>query len=559
MRFGAANPSALRVLLPLVAAASVAIGCSDERVPDGEEDPLGSFGGREYYVRPNGNDANSGTSEAEAWRSIERVNAQDFEPSDAVLFEGGATFKGTLKLDAADSGTRSRKLFVSSFGEKLAVIEAGSGDGISITDASHVAIHRFVVRGGWNAGTQSGNDGEGIRITGTARGEQRRGIEILGVEVSGFKHAGIGLHARPPDDVKNSGYQTVDIRESVVHDNGDFGVISDGPYIYDGPGYSHSDVHVYGVRAYNNRGLKNKGEHTGSGIMLSDVESAVIMRSVAHHNGEFNDHEDGGGFGIWAWDSDGVVIELCESYGNRTGTSDGGGFALDGGVTRSVMKYNYSHDNQGAGYGAFQFGFARPYSDNLIEYNITQNDGFSFLVWDGNGDMGSLAVVNNVGYGPKPVLATLSALKDASFVNNVFYGIGPKLFDVFDGSALTLQGNAYWSGDAALSIAWNTGTAAPVTYDSFDAYRAGTGLETRGGNVTGVYADPKLVAAGSGPTLDDAFMLHTLTMYGLTDDSPLIDRGLEPAEFDVTAAADDFFRRDAPRGEARDIGVYEAR
>jgi hypothetical protein len=285
----------------------------------------------------------------------------------------------------------------------------------------------------------------------------------------------------------------------------------------------------------------------------------VIERSIAHHNGEFNDHEGGGGFGIWAWDSDRVTIQFSESYDNKTGTSDGGGFDLDGGVTRSVMQFNYSHGNQGAGYGAFQFAYARPYSDNLIQYNISQNDGFSFLVWDGYGDMGSLDVVQNVGYGTNPCVATFSALADARFVNNVFYGHGPTLFDVFDRSGLTFQGNDYWTGDAAFTIAWNTGTADPITFASFESFRLATGLETLDGEATGLNVDPELVAAGSGTTLDDTGRLTSLTMYQLRETSPLIDRGVDLAELDIDAAGRDFFGGDAPRGPARDVGVHELR
>ena len=39
------------------------------------------------------------------------------------------------------------------------------------------------------------------------------------------------------------------------------------------------------------------------------------------------------------------MIQYNESYGNRSQTVDGGGFTLDGGLTRSVLRYNYSHDN----------------------------------------------------------------------------------------------------------------------------------------------------------------------------------------------------------------------
>jgi hypothetical protein len=548
-------------LAPLLAA--VIAGCLSETTPDPHEypdtDPPSETEPHTFYVRPNGDDTQSGLHKHESWRTLTRVNREDLEPGDTVLFEGGKSFEGTLQFVAADSGEASEPVHVSSFGNGRAVIHGGGGDGILITDANHLVIEQLIVSGDWNAEAQSGNDGEGVSVIGSVSGTRRQGLQLRNLEVRGFKNAGIGIHARPEDDTKDSGYANVEIHDCEVHDNGDFGVLSDGPYIYDGPGYSHADVHVRGVSAHHNRGLKNKGEHTGSGIVLSDVEGAVIEHSIAHHNGEFNDHDGGGGFGIWAWDSDRVTIQFSESHDNKTGTSDGGGFDLDGGVTRSVMQFNYSHGNQGAGFGAFQFAYARPYSDNLIQYNISQNDGFSFLVWDGYGDMGALAFAHNVGYGDKPVLATFSALADVAFVNNVFYGTGPQLFDVFDGTALLFQGNDYWTADAPFSIAWNTGTAEPAMFSSFEAYRLATELETLDDDVTGLNVDPELVAAGSGGTLDDTSLLKTLTMYQLRESSPLIDRGVDLQRLGIEAAERDFFDDAVPAGTARDIGVHEAR
>src|SRR5262249_33519542 len=151
---------------------------------------------------------------------------------------------------------------------------------------------------------------------------RQKDIVLRDLEVRGFKLAGIGIHARRDDLEKNSGFDGVEIRDCEVHDNGDFGILSDGPYDYEHPGYSHANITLHGVRSHHNRGLANKGEHTGSGIVLSDVEGALIEHSIAHHNGELNDNDGGGGYGIWAWDSDRVTIQFCESYENQTMTAD---------------------------------------------------------------------------------------------------------------------------------------------------------------------------------------------------------------------------------------------
>ena len=40
----------------------------------------------------------------------------------------------------------------------------------------------------------------------------------------------------------------------------------------------------------------------------------------------------------------------------------------------SVMQYNYSHDNDGAGYLLGQFTGGRPWGRNIVRNNISQND-----------------------------------------------------------------------------------------------------------------------------------------------------------------------------------------
>lgn len=527
---------------------------------DADANPAdGGSEGRTFYVSPSGDDTSSGQVRDQAWRSLARVNRESFAPGDVILLEGGATFEGTLQLDERDGGDPRKPVRVSSFGEGRARIEAGAGDAIRLSDVTGVRIEQLILSGGWLADAQAGNEGEGVNATATEPGRRREWLRLHQLEISGFKLAGIGLHARPPGDVKDSGYDDVEISDCHLHDNGDVGLLSDGPYIYDGPGYSHSNVRVLRVRAGFNRGIKHKGEHTGSGIVLSDVDGASIEHSIAHDNGEFNDHAQGGGFGIWAWDSNDVVIQFNEAYANRSSTADGGGFDLDGGMTNSVVQYNYSHDNQGAGYGAFQFAWARPFSGNLIRYNISQDDGFAFLAWDGNGDMGSVSFAQNVGYGPNVIVRTYSSFEQVRFANNVFYATGPTLADVYDGRGLELQGNAYWSEPNPLRIVWGSGTSRPETFSDFAAYREATGQETRAGEATGVHTDPGLVAAGTGGTLDDTDALTSLRVYQLAEDSPLVDRGIDLTALGIDPGDRDFFAGPAPQGEAADIGVHELR
>jgi Right handed beta helix region len=534
--------------LPPTSAPSLPDASADDLAPD-----LHVKRGQRYVVRPSGDDHNSGKSASLAWQTIDRVNQQAFEPGDSIAFEGGFSYRGNLRFDARDAGRYDAPIHVGSLAAVRATIEAGDGSALEISDSGGFVVEDLILHGDWDADSQSGNHGEGLgAVNDLGGGKQLSFLRFRRLEVSGFQSAGIALHATPPDDSKNAGFRDVEISDCQVHDNADFGVTSDGPFAQDAVGYSHSDLRLRGLEVWNQRGLRNKGSHTGSGIILSDVDGALVEDSLAYGNGEFNDHPGGGGFGIWAWDSRHVLIAHNESYANKTSTSDGGGFDLDGGVTASVIQYNYSHDNQGAGYGAFQFQYARPYAQNVVRYNISQNDGQAFLFWDGNGDMGSLDAYQNVAYGPNPMVASYSALAAVRMFNNVFFGVGESLLDVYDASGLVLSGNDYWTGDAAFAIHWDSGGATPRTFSDFESYRDATGQEASGRHV-----DPQLMAAGAGPTLHDTGLLETLDMYTLQADSPLIDQGVDLRDNGIEPGERDFFGNPSESGAGFDIGAYE--
>jgi hypothetical protein len=515
--------------------------------------------GQILYVRPSGDDRNPGTSPARAWKTIDRVNRQVFAPGDDLLFEAGFEYTGNLRFDALDAGTPAAPIRIASFGGGRATIEAGAGTAVELANTSGFVVEELTLHGDWDPLAQRGNNGAGlVAVNRLGGGKRLPYLRFRGLDVSGFKTAGIALRAQPLDESKSGGYEDVEMADCSVHDNADFGVISEGPFSA-AAGYSHRTLTMKRLWVFDNRGVKNKGSHTGSGIVLSDVDGALIEGSVAYNNGELNDHPGGGGFGIWAWDSTHVVIRSNESYANKTGTSDGGGFDLDGGVTQSVMEYNYSHDNYGAGYGAFQFASARPYAGNTIRYNISQNDGNAVLIWDGNGDMGSLDVYQNVGYGEHIAVASYSAVHDVRLLNNIFFGTGEALFDIHDDSGLSLQGNDYWTGAAPFELRWNTGTSTPTVFDGFETFRTATRHEMLGLTATGKNVDPQLEAAGEAPTLSDAALLSTLTEYWLRPDSPLVDQGVDLGDFDIDAGGRDFFGRPIPRGSGFDIGTAEMR
>lgn len=101
----------------------------------------------DYFVRASGRDENSGTAPDQAWRSLERVNQFKFSPGDCLMFRGGESFAGIVRLDAADSGTAEKPVVISSFGAGRATLQAGRLAGLVAQNVSGLVISNLTIAG----------------------------------------------------------------------------------------------------------------------------------------------------------------------------------------------------------------------------------------------------------------------------------------------------------------------------------------------------------------------------------------------------------------------------
>jgi hypothetical protein len=508
-----------------------------------------------YYISASGDDAAAGTSAEAAWRTLSRVNALDLEPGDRVLLEGGRTFSGTIQLDQWDAGAAGNPVTISSYGSGRATIAAGGGDGIKVVNAGGISISNLNVAGSG----RTSNEGNGIAFINDLSGNVKLPyLRVDGVEISGFGYYGLTLDGNND----KSGFRDVRITNVVSHDNALAGIYVFGQFSSTSSGYAHEDVYIGWSRAYNNPGVS--GTHllnTGNGIVLSDVNRGMIERSIAHDNGWLSNSSSGGPVGIWAWDSNDITIQYNESYRNRTaGRFDGGGFDLDGGTTNSRLQYNYSHDNDGAGYLISVFGGARATSGNVVRFNISQNDGrkngyAGIQMW---GSIRDTEIYNNTIYtapttnGAPRALWVQTGTVDTKIYNNLFYAVGGTgLMDISGGqSRMSLLGNAYWTGSGSPNIRWNG-----ANYGSVSSWRGSSGQETLDGQDVSVTSDPRVASPGGGGTIGNAGQLSNLTAYRPLDDSPLIGAGLNLSQrFGIDVGATDFAGRRLEQGRS-DIGA----
>lgn len=495
-----------------------------------------TLAGADYYVSPRGDDENAGTFD-KPWRSLAKVNATSLQPGDRVLLEGGQTFAGPLELGPDDQATATRNIVITSFGPGRAVIDGGAGRAISIDGCDHVLVHRLKLVG---AGRKTGNTAHGLYLA------RCSGSAIDQVEVSGFRHAGVYVTAS----------RDIRITRVHAHDNGFAGIHSGGE--------RSRNIYVGYSLAENNPGDPTvRKNHSGNGIVLGHVDGALIERSEARYNGWDMPWTGNGPVGIWVHDADRAVIQYCVSHHNRSTAADGGGFDFDGGVTNSVLQYNYSHNNFGSGYLICQYEGAPRFAANVVRYNISQDDGLldhnaGIFVWVGGAGMESTLVHNNTIWNSKGSAVAYgiskkygSELPRIGFYNNIFVSLGPSIFNRTEGAGVLgeFRGNLYWSlGERGFRVG-------PAT--ALEVWASGSGQEQLGGRLVGLFRDPLLHRTGPA-LLTDPNELHALADFRLLPGSPAIGAGLDlRAQFGIDPGPADFFGNPLPRKGPLSIGAHE--
>jgi hypothetical protein len=527
-----------------------------------------------YYVSPSGYDSHSGTSAQTAWRTIDKVNATDLNPGDKVLFQSGYDYPGNLLLTAEDAGTPTQPVVTGSYGSGRARIKAGNGSGVIVQNAGGVEVKDIIVMGD----DYKTNIGSGIKIVNELPNNRKlEYIRVHNVEASGFGRrkgvipegyqtpngCGIFVGGNTADGSK-SGYRDVRITHCVSYQNEFYGILTTG-YWHDDPNtYANIDVYVGYCKMYNNPGEPNYFEnHSGSGILMEDVDGGLIEYCEAYDNGYDCNCRTGGPVGIWAAAANKIIIQHCESHHNRTKILDGGGFDFDGGTTNSTLQYNYSHDNAGPGYLICSYKNApHRFENNTVRYNISVNDcqksrygGIHF--WTGSpkeDPISSTWIYNNTIYssfGPAISIKVKEGIYNTKIYNNLFITGNNQILveGKPDRSMATFAGNAYWAVDGKYDIAG---------HKSLEDWRKDTGQEILNGKPVGLIVDPRLTVLGKSITIGDPTKLHTLTAYRLQKDSPLIDAGLDLRSlFGIDPGDKDFYGNPIPQGKGFDIGAHE--
>ncbi|MFE4410481.1 right-handed parallel beta-helix repeat-containing protein [Streptomyces sp. NPDC056821] len=462
----------------------------------------GSTGSRTYYVSEHGNDSADGMSPGSAWRTLRQADRVRYRPGDRLLLHGGARFEGSLRLDRGEAGRPRQPVIVGSYDRGRATIVPAKGrPAIEVVNTAGVEVHDLIVRGGSAQALQEG----GISFYNDLPSPERLAhIVVSGVDVSGFRH-GVQLGAQ------SGGFRDVRVTHSVLHGNRDAGLI-----IYRlapvKPGskesYAHADVVVDGVEAHDNAGDPHSHDrNTGSGIILGSVDGGGIRNSSTHDNGARSSAAaKEGPEGMWAYDSRKLVIEHNMSYRNHSNSeADGDGFGLDVGTSDSVLQYNLSYENDGAGFLLYSFDTQRPSRGNTMRFNVSSRDARRLAPYGGfyvGGYVRDAHVLHNTvvaalnGSLHTPAVVITPGPRSVAFWNNQFVTDGVPLV-VADGPlhGVVFQGNHYYARNASSAVEWQGSF-----YSSPDGWWRATGQEAIAKETVGVVGDP-CFAGGPAPAV----------------------------------------------------------
>lgn len=532
--------------------------------------PTASFAAT-YYISPSGNDANNGTSTATAWQTIAKVNGSTFAAGDSILFEGGQTFTGSLEF-TEDSwvADANNPVVIRSYGTGRATISSGSLGGIDTENIAGFEVHDLILVGAGDT------DVSGIELYNSQTGNGKLDyVYITNLDISGYGHSGIAIwggYGPNWEGEDTAGFTNITIEENVIHNNASAnesatgsGILVQGYYGFnnDPENPTHTNLHITGNVIYDNHGTPSVVNWSGSGIVVGNTDGALIEYNTVYNNGKDSFHNNGP-VGIFAYDANDITIQFNESYGNKTGRfTDGGGFDLDGGTTNSLVQYNYSHDNDGAGFMAYGYadGYVSTWSNNTFRYNISYNDGlknthtYAPLLLSAGGPMTDIKVYNNIFIDPRGAgaVARIIGTNMSGYVaNNIFYtGTRPLVSSVNNPTNLLLRGNSYFATSTEAYI-WNN-----VSYSSYDAWQTASNQEKINGVNVGTTTDPLFMNPGS-LGIAGGYNPEALRGYSLNVGSPLINAGLDLFDlFGIDMGEQDFFGNAIPNGDSYDIGFYE--
>lgn len=466
----------------MISTALLCLSCAENSEPALPQDV-----GVTYYVSSSGSDNNSGTSEQQPWKTLEKVNVTVFSTGDKILFKSGEQWSG--KLYPKGSGSETNPIAISNYGtgDKPQI----NGDGVSgalggavvLYNQDHWVISNLEI-------TNKPADGvlaDGVQVPrfgiivrwhdyGTGRNIRIDNCnihDIAGMKNIRFSGEGIMIVATGSDQQTN--YEDVIIENCRIVNIDRTGISIWSQWhqrgnIFYGTNSSLGDADYHATKgAYKAaKGVIIRGNYLsdtgGDGIIVSCTENAIIEHNTLYRA---NQNRIGGNAGMWPHNSDGTIMQYNEVAYTRV-SGDGQAIDIDILCSDVISQYNFTHHNEGGSHLVCSDGNAGSTSRNTIRYNISYNDGHRSRIFTLTGTTDNTYIHNNVIYQDNPLNATepetglLHATpwngspKNTYFFNNIIHfnkgGHNASYFDTYLGTSFFASNNCWWGSNTEIRM-----------------------------------------------------------------------------------------------------------
>jgi len=449
-----------------------------------------------YHVDASrGADANSGTSAAAPWQTIDKVNRTTLNPGDTVLFTRGTIWHE--ELDIHDSGTLDQPITIADYGEgDKPLFEGGGGlrNGLHAYGQSYINVRNIAVV----------NGKYGFLFDGGAAHNT-----LDSVEASFSTYDGIGF--QDPGAVGNM------VFGSTSHDNGrcgvffwsgaDNGTVTRGVYYNNAAKYgsgvgvaASSNATVSGVMSYSNY----------YGIKVDVGATNVLVRD----NTTYKNTSDGIDID---YAGAGIVVEKNTSYNNGEH-----GIDVEGSTPGTIVRYNITHNNGNLYNGGIMLDGSLSVQ---VYYNLSYGETVGIWAYGAN----SPAIYNNSVYSSTTCFAIENGASRVTIENNIAAACGPISLHVASDSAGGLVSNYNdWSMNNAANLQWGR-----------RSYTLAQWQEANLQDLASIDVDPEFV----NPSLGD---------FRLKRSSPAIAQGRN------VGLTEDIFGSSVSGSGAVDLGAYQS-
>ena len=352
-----------------------------------------------YIDSLNGNDSNNGNSEAQAWKTISKINNSTFNPGDRILFKTNQEHYGNLIIPS--SGIANSPIIFDKYGTGIHPIINGRNHEkcIDASGKQYLEFHNLILK----------NDSDDDTITPEEGAEIRRYGFYAHAGYTGVKNSivlsNVKIHKIYPNN--STGTENTDSYKG-------YGILftSDGSgdwNYYDGITIENceiTDIGYVGISInkwvpsanppqnlfHKNITVRNNHLHQigGSGIVYFNVSDFMIENNLITYTGSSNNEKQHGrGSGFWSVRCKNGVLQNNE-FSHVRGQADSCGAHIDIENDNVVVQYNLSLDNEG--------GFAEYMGANtncIYRYNISINDGWRVKGVNGNTQWGKTIWFSN--------------------------------------------------------------------------------------------------------------------------------------------------------------------